>query len=79
MDRERMNSLLAQGPPPMPGRVAWEPDMLALSSRCPICGEWCDIVYIDRDSLTLGCDRCVTVAYVHDFAINEAEKGGDVQ
>lgn len=79
MDKACIDILLAEGPPPLLGRVAWTPDSTTLSARCPICGEWCDIVYIDLEGLTLGCDRCVTVAYVHDFAINEAEKGGDVQ
>lgn len=69
MEHEHMDRLLTEGPPPMPGRVAWKPDISALSSRCPICGEYCDDVYIDRDGLTLGCDQCVTAAHVHDFAM----------
>lgn len=79
MDKERMAYLLKEGPPPMPGRVAWAPTTTSLSSRCPICGEWCDIVYVDRDSLTLGCDKCVVAVYVHDYAVGLVEKGGDVQ
>lgn len=69
MDRERIDSLLSQGPPPMPGRLAWEPSTTTLSAHCPICGEICDTVYIDQDGLTLGCNRCITAAYVHDYAV----------
>lgn len=75
MDKERMDSLLAQGPPPMPGRLAWEPSTTTLSARCPICGRLCDVVYLDQDNLTLGCDWCVTAAYVHDFVISSEERG----
>lgn len=69
MEHEHMAHLLAEGPPPMPGRVAWAPDISTPSSRCPICGEYCDVVYIDLEGLTLGCDQCVTAAHVHDFAM----------
>ena len=71
MDKACIDSLLAEGPPPMPGRLEWEPDSTTLSARCPICGETCNIVYLDLKGLTLGCDRCVVVAYVHDFAVDK--------
>lgn len=79
MGKERMAHLLAEGPPPLPGRLAWVPDSTTLSARCPICGQLCDVVYLDRDYLLLGCNRCVFSAYVHDYAVGLAEKGGDVQ
>ena len=71
MDDERMDNLLGQGPPPLPGRLVWTPDTTTLSARCPICGETCDSVYIDQDGLTVGCNHCITVAYIHDFAIRK--------
>lgn len=74
MDKERMAHLLAQGPPPMPDDLAWAPESTTLSARCPICGEYCDDVYIDRDGRTLGCDQCVTAVHVHDFVMG-AEGG----
>lgn len=79
MDDERMAHLLAQGPPPMPVDLAWAPETTTLSARCPICGQLCDAVYLDRDYLVLGCDQCVFAAYVHDYAVGLVEKGGDVQ
>lgn len=75
MDEERMDNLLAQGPPPMPGRLMWTPDTSSPSARCPVCGQWCDTVYLDLDGLTLGCNQCVVTAYVHDYAVGETEKG----
>lgn len=79
MDKACIDSLLAQGPPPIPGRVAWAPTATSLSARCPVCGALCDAIYLDRDDLTVGCNRCVVAVYVHDYAVGLAEKGGDVQ
>lgn len=76
MEHEHMAHLLAEGPPPMPGRVAWAPNSTTLSSHCPICGQLCDIVYLDRDYLVLGCDQCVVAAYIHDYAVAGIEEGG---
>lgn len=70
MDKERMTHLLAQGPPPMPGRPAWASESTTLSARCPVCGALCDIVYLDQDNLTVGCNHCIAVAYVHDYAVD---------
>lgn len=75
MDKACIDSLLAEGPPPLLGRVAWTPDSTTLSARCPICGEWCDTVYVDQDSLTLGCDRCVVAICVHDFSTEKRGHG----
>lgn len=74
MDKACIDSLLAQGPPPMPDDLAWAPESTTLSARCPICGQLCDTVYLGRDCLVLGCDRCVVTAYVHDYIVELAEK-----
>lgn len=74
MGKERMAHLPAEGPPPMPGDLAWAPETTILSARCPICGRLCDVVYLDRDYLVLGCDQCVVAAYVHDYIVELAEK-----
>lgn len=76
MDKERMTHLLAEGPPPMPDCLAWAPDSTTLSARCPVCGALCDVVYLDQDNLTVGCNHCIAVAYVHDYAVDEGSDGG---
>lgn len=79
MDKERMACLLEEGPPPLPGRLAWAPETTTLSAHCPVCGQLCDVVYIDLEGMSLGCNHCVTAAYVHDFAVIDAGKGGDAE
>lgn len=69
MDKACIDSPLAQGPPPMPGRLAWAPTTTTLSAHCPVCGELCDAVYLDQDDLTVGCNHCITVVYVHNYAV----------
>lgn len=73
MDDECMAHLLTQAPPPMPVDLAWAPDSTSLSARCPVCGALCDVVYLDRDDLTVGCNHCIAVAYVHDYAWEVAQ------
>ncbi len=27
--------------------------------HCPVCGEWCDVIYLDRYAKVAGCDNCL--------------------
>lgn len=27
--------------------------------HCPVCGEWCDTIYRNREGEIIGCDNCV--------------------
>lgn len=27
--------------------------------HCPVCGEWCDTIYKDRNREVVGCENCI--------------------
>ena len=42
--------------------------------HCPVCGEECETIYLDRDGDAFGCDECVTRQEAYEWWL---EKGDD--
>lgn len=56
-------------------------ELEALPAACPICGEDCELVYLDRGGAVLGCDCCVTDRDAYAWALDryEEELQGDLE
>ena len=55
-----------------------EDEEMTLSSRCPVCGEPCEHIFLGMDDQAFGCERCVTKVRVYDYALSQWPEGGVV-
>lgn len=42
--------------------------------ECPICGEDCEIIYMDQDRNVFGCDKCIHTQDAEDWLQDEIER-----
>ena len=59
------------------GLKPWQQAMDEINVQCPICGDRksCDMVYLDRYGIVVGCNRCIQKMDVVDYMEMEKQKG----
>ena len=43
--------------------------------ECPICGNDCDTIYLDKSGVVCGCENCMTKQDAWDWREEEKERG----